>query len=519
MRHAAFKNIQLLGSRALLRVQQNVLMEDFVVSGISTVNAPVIYNLGFATFRNGSFSHNSVPDTTAVVVNRFSLTMFDVSFVDNGGCVLESTADATLWYCEFQGNGGDLQPGQGVVRNYGILEISNSTFLDSPGSQASEVEGWVPFILRDTFISSGEALAFAAKCNTTLPDGFATAGPCGQFASCSPSEVGSGVHCGCPSSDPLGDPTVQCGSLAKLLVLPSSSVVVYAVKEWDDEESELVTVTQTVRLLVDGLGFLNWWVPADSTPGWVSLSPASGSMQSFGVCPDGSIDAELQFDLWNITAQSPHVSTEIPIYTEALYMNEYSGDIGQSSIVPLLVTLSVEVEPYNETSLVSVSLPSCRKESGECVVEAGARVDLWVELRDCVGLSMGVGGYSFQVRTSAPVEASLVDFDNGSYALGFDAPQTHFEVDVRVGGGHVRGSPLFFSVKCASGDEWSNSDGHCVDSSLEIPRKIVAISLAVAFFCFGHYSVAPWVGEKYFCLEVSELHFVSETALLLLGHP
>eukprot|EP00736_Rhodelphis_marinus_P007125 Rmarinus@m.9217 len=465
------------GPNPLLRLQGTTEIHDFMLSEIVSDQGSVIYNAGFTTLYDGRIHSNSYSENAAAIMNRSTLKVVNVTFSENSGGVVESTSKAYFVNCTFERNGGSRTRQFGSIYNYGVLEISNSTFNETLSADFVAVESWDPFILRDSVLPRMDTMR-VAYCNTTLPASYLPrTSPCGVFSVCSDLDK-SGVHCACPPSDPYGDPTVLCGALAELLVLPSPEITIYAAKELNLDGSAVLAVNQEVRLLVVGLGVVEWSVDAATLPDWLSIAPYAGYFESTSACPDNAVDALITVDLRNVTGATPILDAELWIFTRVHYVDPFVGEIGISSTVPIHVSIHVDVPASNDTSSVRVVDPPC---SNNCVVEAGTEVRMRVDVRDEVGMMLGVGGNTFQIQSSDILQFQQIDFANGSYLLEFEAPQTHFSVSILIHDHNIQGSPKSFIIVCASSDEWDESAQQCTGSSLAVPKELVALCLLGTF--------------------------------------
>eukprot|EP00736_Rhodelphis_marinus_P000148 Rmarinus@m.10155 len=449
---------------------------DLVVRGLrvedSRVGTSVLSLQGTAVVEYFVIAHTEIaygsrldPDATdtssigALVVSSAALVLRD-------GIVENNTLSSHL---------GDV-----AIRNRNSLVAENVRIVNNTGPVLS-VE---PFIVRDSvWLAPGagvrrEGRVTAATCTTSLSQAYLPQlYPCGIKATCTDS-IPESVHCSC-GEYVLGDPTVVCGDLATLEILPSDRIVVYAVKKEDEPYP-----TQDVRFVADGLGTVRWHVESSSLPPWLAIMPSSGAFESNGVCAYG-MDVRLFFDLGPLSGLNRQSSAVVMLTVESNFTDPIQGAVSTSMYRPLYVDIDAEIPASNDTSTAHFFGP-CSGES--CSVEAGSRVVIFVELRDWVGLGLLVGGdTSLSALSSTIVTFEKVDHGNGSYGLEFDAPHEEFTVDVFLLSSASQrlplvNSPLYFTVWCPEGQTQSGSDSpKCVDERFQPPKLIVALSVVASF--------------------------------------
>eukprot|EP00736_Rhodelphis_marinus_P003576 Rmarinus@m.25556 len=467
------------GAVLSLRGMAPVHLNDFYIAGNTAADgAGIIYNTGVSSLRNGVFEENTMLLQSSVIVNRAYLDVYNVSIVSNDGSALDTSLWASLSDCNVHSNKGS--PTYHAIRSSGALFIVNSTF-DAMSPEVISIETRDPFILRDSLLPIQEGV-LVADCDTKLSASYSPQlSACGIRATCSQASGGmQGVHCECPS---YGDPTVLCGRLATLYLLPSNTVNMYTTKPAEATAS-YHTETHTL-VLAEGLGTLMWHVVPSSLPFWLAVDPSQGSMLLSGLCPEG-VDATLTFDAERVTGNARILEAEVVFAATASYLDPYAGNVTDTVFVPLRVHYEVDVLPSSFTSAAAYLDPCFDIGAGaDCAARSGSTVLISVALRDSTNASIGIGGHNLDVSSSSILTISSVDHHNGTYSLELEAPKTHFYVNVKLWGEHIVGSPLYFRVRCSTGEKWSEEKNQCEkykfslqDHKYQIAGLLVLLTLA-----------------------------------------
>eukprot|EP00736_Rhodelphis_marinus_P007214 Rmarinus@m.9035 len=461
-------------SGLLLTVHGESIFSDFFVEDNESVEGlPTIAQLGGATWIRGVFRGNMVSTETAVVVNRASLHLEHVAFIDSGGMAIQSTSNLYCMNCTFGGNQGSALCR--TISNTGTLEIVGSTFLDGPLPRSQvEIESSELFIVRNSIVPYVTGFA---DCSDTLPTSYSPRTKvCAATAECSEPEVGR-ILCQCPIGQ-LGNPVDLCGYLAVLYLLPSDYFYLARTKEEGVPSSPT-----SVRILADGFGAVTWHIISE-LPDWLKITPTSGLFVSNGVCADEPVDALIEVDIASVTADNNARFDVVEIMYNSSYYDPYENMYwSNSDRRNLTIELVVEVIPSHIKSKLRSEDPICH--AGElCDVTVGAPVSLRVSLRDSADLVVDDQHSSpFDVELSPIADINTISLGPGEVLLNLLVPENpFFNVSVRVAQGkHIQGSPLRFEVSCHSGDEWDWDTNECYTPMFRIQKEIGAICLVVSF--------------------------------------
>eukprot|EP00736_Rhodelphis_marinus_P009293 Rmarinus@m.14026 len=471
------------GRSSIIMSHTGLGLEDFLISG-NTADGGVglIYNAGSMKIRNGRVENNYSNSYGSLIWNRSTLTMHNVTIVRNSGSFMDSTSKAIIEDCHIAENTGSST--YLSIKNSGMLVINNCSF-DDPLARALPAISDVHVESQDTFLLWSSSVpgidtTKVATCSTQLPSVYEPYEmACGTRALCQ--DLGSrGVNCSCPESHPLGDPTLLCGRLATLFVLPDAVLDVYLTKPLYSSDS-YETDTE-IRLIADGMGVLYWEVDNATLPNWVSMNPMSTTFESEGVCPDAPVDVFFTFSSEHLIASEPYITVTVNISSVASYFDPVRKILITSpETVPIDLRLVVEVLPSPETSFVSVRSPCDATGGKRCRVQSLSIVHLSVHLRDSANYSMGLGGGTFDVSSSEIITFTFTDYNNGSYGLEFEAPRSPFSVDITLSGVSIQSSPLAFDIRCPHKESFDDKSGRCEKDSFRIPRFLVGVTLVSLF--------------------------------------
>eukprot|EP00736_Rhodelphis_marinus_P000102 Rmarinus@m.11152 len=492
---------------AVLSFLGRASVQDFsIVNNTVYGDAGILYNSGKLYLGFGEISFNGVRSGAngqesdllgrgGAIVNRGFMSVENTTFQGNTLGALRSTGVVSLHNCTFLNNLASTH--YSTVYATRALEIDECVFYQAEGVDTLAVVSDTPFIVRDSVLPGAASMPIV-RCDETVLEGIsgASRSPCGINAICTESHI-DGVHCECPTGF-FGSPLSLCSPLATIHVLPDTYVVSFVTKDYAGKES-----VERVGLISDGVGIVTWSIAEHTLPPWASVAPSTGTFSNDDVCLSPITNVQIILSTNGIVASSPHHNASVLISMAATRNGEdffYSG-------IPLTLDVVVKVLP---NATFSVAVPrDCNlgdalgKPPQTCPVMGGSEVSLLVQTYDAEGLPMGIGGTTFSVHV-LPMSSyagagedylfyphlvlpRLSDFNNGSYMVVFDAPQEHFFVAVEIDGDLFSGCPIFYSVYCADG--WEFTDGVCTKTAPEVPVKVVASALAVMLlFCSGSFS-------------------------------
>eukprot|EP00736_Rhodelphis_marinus_P001677 Rmarinus@m.14945 len=481
----------------LFSLTQSAVVENFeILNNVVVEDGGLIRNMADLLLSNGYISHTTPAGSGGVLVNSLRLFMKNVTFDYNEVGAIRNSGVIHMENCTFVENTATSQ--FTTIYNMGILEVNDCVFSPKSDGDFDTIWSTREFIVRDSILPDAADL-FVATCSSADPTMTASASmsagsPCGIAAECSQLQGFDGVHCECPLGY-IGSPTVTCAPPADAHVLPDPDVVVFLTK------SSANASRQEARAIVsDGLGHVSWEFVESTLPPWLRVDPMSGSLWNT-TCIADRTDVTFTFIAAGFAASSSEQSASVRMDVNTTY-----GDLVWENSKFLYMSLNVEVPADPTFSNVS-SDPQCN----DCVVESGSKVWLRIDLRDAEGLLLGVGGGGFSVRvllntqvvssdtatssvpSSLPSVASspsamlvsLTDFEDGTYAASFEAPDTHFSAVVDIDGDQIKGSPVSYRVVCRDGWVWDSGASECTEETPQVPVQVIALAVGSLLFMSG----------------------------------
>eukprot|EP00736_Rhodelphis_marinus_P008698 Rmarinus@m.14952 len=476
----------------LFSLTQSAVVENFeILNNVVVEDGGLIRNMADLLLSNGYISHTTPAGSGGVLVNSLRLFMKNVTFDYNEVGAIRNSGVIHMENCTFVENTATSQ--FTTIYNMGILEVNDCVFSPKSDGDFDTIWSTREFIVRDSILPDAADL-FVATCSSADPTMTASASmsagsPCGIAAECSQLQGFDGVHCECPFGY-VGVPTVVCAPPADVYLLPEQDVTVFLIKTSADSVRE-----ETRAMVSDGLGHVSWKFVESTLPPWLRVDPMSGSLWNT-TCIADRTDVTLTFIAAGFTAASPGQSASVRIDVNTTY-----SDFLYESSKYIFVSLDVEVTADPTFSNVS-SNPLC---NNECGVENGAKVWLRIDIRDAEGLVLGVGGGGgFSVRvvldtqvasedaSSPPISSSpsavlvsVTDFEDGTYAASFEAPDTHFAAVVDIDGAHIKGSPVSYRVVCRDGWVWDSGASECTEETPRVPVKVIALAIVSVLVVSG----------------------------------
>eukprot|EP00736_Rhodelphis_marinus_P012079 Rmarinus@m.9396 len=432
----------------------------------------IILNLGTATFRNGVIKRNTgATGEGGAIANRGTMVLDGVVVEDNQLGGLQTYSYVQIKNSIFRRNRASKYYGD--IRNLGILEISDSEFEPFDDLTDPAINSDTIFILRDSVLPDSSVSDIATCGSSSTPIAL-----CGLGARCRPSNM-DGIHCYCEGGH-VGSPLTMCGPPATVHVLPDEEILVFGRKDADG-----ILTEKPLGLIADGLGDVTWAIEETTVPYWLSISPMTGRFLDVNLCLTKVTDLQLTFFSDGILANDTSRFGLVNIITNTTYEGEKFDNS-----TTLSVYMAVEVVADSAHSVVSPAQPC---ENGLCSVEGGSGLQLVIDMYDVEGLPLGVGGTTFSIHVSRDSSydspgstlISLRDFNNGSYTASFTAPQHPFFAHVLIDDQHISGSPLGYSVSCASDYTWDESSLSCKEAEPEVPVAVIAITVVAIFAIIG----------------------------------
>eukprot|EP00736_Rhodelphis_marinus_P011241 Rmarinus@m.3017 len=489
-------------STGVLQLWSEAVVSDFEI--INNFADAIGMLFGSSSFLRGRVAYNTaINNRGAGFVNRGYLSVYDVSFEGNLVGIIGNVYSMYISNTTFFASVVDSD--EAMIVNDGHLVIENCTFvIPSDTHNAAFLQSSTDVIVRDSVLPDVD-LSAVATCASV-------ASICGISAQCADLPQG-GVQCTCPNL--VGDPTTLCDELSEVVFVPQGVIHIYASKGED-----LVSSSQFVRCMADGIGDVWWEVNNNTVPSWLTLSQYTGHFRNSGTCPDTPLDINLQASPHTVSADNRDQVARVEFVTTA----QYGSDDPVKSSTYLEVYYNVEVTPSAARSVVERETPVCG--DAECVVEAESEVVVYAVLRDWAGLSYRVGGTTLSVRVLQDSDRDLVvdeganplglssvaivDRNNGTYRVTTTAPRTHFVISVEFDGQPLQGTPLAFSVTCQSGYDWDTVSKKCVKETIELPTQAI-VGMVVVLLVGGALVIrAVWRGsgallEQVFKMLVTEV--------------